>query len=162
MSRFCKQSGKRRPLPRFLRHTKRDTSRALLSIALTNEPETLLKRLQSRAVDTQPTWLRTVAMLCLLLVAFAGTAQAVHVHGQWLPHQQIQADVAVQASQAPSEAACPLCMAMHSALPVVAAVPSTEILAEKAIRVAAVADHVPDEAWHFARFSRPPPAMGTI
>jgi hypothetical protein len=122
----------------------------------------LLKRLQNRALApqpaTQPIWLRTVALFCLLLVAFSGSAQVVHVHGTWLPHQQTQADVAVQSAQAPSEAACQLCVAMHSTLPVAAAVPSTELLADKAIRVAAVADHVPDEAWHFARFSRPPPA----
>jgi hypothetical protein len=98
-------------------------------------------------------------MLCLLLVAFSSSAQAVHVHGQWLPHQQAQVDVAVEASQAPSEAACPLCMAMHSALPVAAAVPSTQLVADMAIRVAAAADFVPNEAWHFARFSRPPPAQ---
>jgi len=98
----------------------------------------LIKRLQNRAVDAQPTWLRRVALLCLLLVAFSGSAQAVHVHGQWLPHQQSQVDIAVDASQAPSEAA-------------------TELVAEKPMRVAATADRVPDETWHFARFSRPPP-----
>ena len=99
-------------------------------------------------------------MLCLLLVAFSGSAQAVHVHGQWLPHQQSQVDVAVDASQAPGEASCPLCVAMHSTLPVAAAVPSTEMVAEKPMRVVAVTDSVPDEAWHFARFSRPPPVVG--
>jgi hypothetical protein len=112
--------------------------------------------------STQPTWLRTVAFFCLLLVAFSGSAQAVHVHGQWLPHQQTQADVAVQSAQAPSEAACQLCVAMHSTLPVAATVPSTELLAQKAIRVVAPADRVPDEAWHFARFSRPPPVVGIV
>jgi len=116
-----------------------------------------MKRLQNRAVDVQPIWLRRVALLCLLLAAFSSTAQAVHVHGQWLPHQQMQASVAVDASQAPTEAACPICVAMHSALPASAAVPATAIVADKAIRVAAAADLVPDEAWHYARFSRPPP-----
>jgi len=118
----------------------------------------LLKRLQNRAVDAQPTWLRRIAVLCLLLVAFSGSAQAVHVHGQWLPHQQTQVDIAVDSSQTPGEASCPLCMAMHSALPVAAAVPATELVAGKPMRITAAADRVPDEAWHFARFSRPPPA----
>jgi len=81
----------------------------------------------------------------------------VHVHGQWLPHQQTQVGIAVDASQSLNEAACPLCVAMHSALPVAATVPATELVADKPMRVAAAADHVPDEAWHFARFSRPPP-----
>ena len=99
-----------------------------------------------------------MALLCLLLVAFSGSAQAVHVHGQWLPHQQTQVGVAVDASQSPSEAACPLCVAMHSALPVAAAVPAAVLVAGMPMRVAAAADRVPDEAWHFARFSRPPPA----
>jgi len=107
-------------------------------------------------------WLQTVAALCLLLVAFSGSAQAVHVHGQWLPHQQTQVDKAVDASQAPSEAACPMCVAMHSALPVAAAAPATETVLGKPMRVAATADRVPDEAWHFARFSRPPPVVGII
>ena len=122
----------------------------------------MTKRLQIRDVDTQPTWLRRAAALCLLLVAFSGSAQAVHVHGQWLPHQQTQVDVAGDASQTPSEAACPLCVAMHSALPVAAAVPATEIVAGQTMRVVATADRVPDEAWHFARFSRPPPVAGII
>ena len=117
----------------------------------------MMKRLQNRAVDAQPVWLRRVALLCLLLAAFSSTAQAVHMHGQWLPHQQSQVSMAVDASQAPSEAACPICVAMHSALPVAAAMPATELVADKPIRVAAAADHVPDEAWHYARFSRPPP-----
>jgi hypothetical protein len=93
-----------------------------------------------------------------LLVAFSSSAQAVHVHGQWLSHQQTQVDVAVEASQAPSEAACPLCVAMHSALPVATADPATEMVVDKPMRAAAMADRAPDEAWHFARFSRPPPA----
>jgi hypothetical protein len=117
-----------------------------------------MKRLQDRAVDAQPTWLRTLAALCLLLVAFSGSAQAVHVHGQWLPHQQAQCDAAVDASQAPAEAGCLLCVAMHSALPVLAAIPATDLVAGKPMRSVAAADRVPDETWHFARFSRPPPA----
>jgi hypothetical protein len=116
-----------------------------------------MKRLQNRAVDAQPTWLRTMALLCLLMVAFSSTAQAVHVHGQWLPHQQSQVDIAVDASQVSGEAACPICVAMHSALPVAAAVPATILVADKPTRMAAAADRVPDETWHFARFSRPPP-----
>ena len=97
--------------------------------------------------------------MCLLLVAFSGSAQAVHVHGQWLPHQDKQIGMAVDASQTPAEAGCLLCVAMHSTLPVAAAVPSTQMVADKAIKVTAAVDRVPDEAWHFARFSRPPPAQ---
>jgi hypothetical protein len=99
-----------------------------------------------------------VALLCLLLVAFSGSAQAVHVHGQWLPHQHFQVDVAVDSSQSLGEAACPLCVAMHSALPVATAAPATSIESTKPMRVVASADRVPDETWHFARFCRPPPA----
>jgi hypothetical protein len=103
-----------------------------------------------------------MAILCLLIVGFVSSAQAAHVHGQWLPHQQTQADAAVNASQTPSEAACPVCVAMHTALPVAAAVPATEMVAEEPMRAPATADRVPDEAWHFARFSRPPPVVGII
>lgn len=115
------------------------------------------KPLKNLAVDSQPTWLRTVAVLCLFLVAFSASAQAVHVHGQLLPHQQAQYDAAIDSSQVPAEAGCLLCVAMHSALPVTAAVPAATLVADKLLPVAAAADRVPDEAWHYARFSRPPP-----
>jgi hypothetical protein len=101
--------------------------------------------------------LRTLAVLCLLLVAFSGSAQAVHMHGQWLPHQQSQVGMAVDTSQLPGEAGCPLCVAMHSALPVEAAVPAAVMVADKPMRAPVAPERVPDEVWHFAGFSRPPP-----
>jgi hypothetical protein len=122
-----------------------------------------LNRLQTRrgmVDDAQPLWRRWLAVACLLVVGFASSAQAVHVHGEFLPHHETRASAAVDASQLPgSEASCLLCVAMHSAMPVSAVAPATEIVAEKRAVVVAAVDRLPDTAWHFAMFSRPPPAV---
>ena len=66
----------------------------------------------------RPIWLRVAAMLCVLLVGVAGIAQAAHIHGEWLPSSAIQVAAHTALSPALAEDACPLCVAMHSALPV--------------------------------------------
>jgi len=99
-----------------------------------------------------------LATACLLLVGFASSAQVVHIHGDWLPHHAAQVGSAADASQLPGgEEHCPLCVAMHSALPVATkTVATTLVLVE--CRLAMVADRLPSSQWHFAMFSRPPPA----
>jgi hypothetical protein len=67
-------------------------------------------------------------------------------------------DHAVITASAPDVDTCQLCVAMHSTLPVADAVPSTVMVADEPLLVADATNHVPDQAWHFARFSRPPPA----
>jgi hypothetical protein len=101
--------------------------------------------------------MRMLAMACLLLVGAVSSAQAVHIHGDWLPHHDAQVSGAADASQLPGgEEHCPLCVAMHSALPV-----STTIAPAGLVLVVctlpAVLDRLPNSQWHFASFSRPPP-----
>jgi hypothetical protein len=107
----------------------------------------------------QPLWQRGLALACLLLTVFASSAQAVHKHGQWLPHHDTQVSSQAEGPQLPEEASCPLCVAMHSALPATAALPETVLLVQEPLLPVAVADAVPDLTWHFARFSRPPPVL---
>ena len=100
-----------------------------------------------------------MAFACLLLVAGASSVQAVHLHGQWLPHQAAQVEAAADGSQLPGgEDRCPLCVAMHSALPVRAHVEPTRLVVMEC-RLAQGVDHAPAAAWHFAMFSRPPPVV---
>jgi hypothetical protein len=100
-----------------------------------------------------------IALACLLLVGAVSTVQAVHVHGEMLPHVSAQVASGANASDLPGgEEHCPLCVAMHSALPVSMRVePVRTLLVE--CRLAQVVDRAPDSQWHFAMFSRPPPVV---
>jgi hypothetical protein len=100
-----------------------------------------------------------LALACLLLVAGASSVQAVHIHGQWLPDHAQKAGPAADASQLPGgEDHCPLCVAMHSALPVSAHLQAGRLLLLESA-TALVVDRAPECAWHFAMFSRPPPVV---
>ncbi len=107
-------------------------------------------------------WLRMLALACVLLVGVASSVQAVHIHGQLLPESAAKAMAPADASQLPGgEEHCPLCIAMHSAMPAVASVvPLHAMLLE--FRSVQAVDHAPDAAWHFALFSRPPPSVETL
>ena len=116
------------------------------------------KRIQRGAgAASQPLWLRMLALACVLLVGIASSAQAVHIHGDLLPHHDAQVQQSVDASQLPgSEASCPLCVAMHSALPVSATTADTTLVLVQ-VTMPTVQDRLPNSLWHFANFSRPPP-----
>ena len=120
----------------------------------------LTKRLQPGAKDyAPPFWLRLVASLCLLLVVGASSAQAAHMHGKLLPNQAAQAGAAADLSQVPGgEDGCPLCMAMHSALPSVMTLQPLQLVLVEC-PVAAAVEHARSAQWHFAMFSRPPPVL---
>lgn len=136
-----------------LRHTKRDWR----SLPF-NHPEHLATRIKRGAMEhTYPVWLRVLALACLLLVAGMSSVQAVHVHGQWLPQHGQLAGPAADGSQAPGgEDHCPLCVAMHWALPVAThVVPARTLLVE--CKLVQRVDRAPEAVWHFAMFSRPPP-----
>ena len=107
---------------------------------------------------SQPTWLRTVALFCVFLLGAASTAQAAHIHGQWLPNNFPEITKHATGPAVSTEDACPLCVAMHSALPAqmpvvapAAAIDAVAVPAQTTTVVAAV--------WHFELFSRPPPAL---
>jgi hypothetical protein len=102
--------------------------------------------------------MRTLALVCLLLVAVASSVQAVHIHGEWLPKATAHAHAQSDAQQGPGgEEHCPLCVAMHSALPASSAI-TVVSAALTASKIAPLAGVTPESPWHFAAFSRPPPA----
>jgi len=106
--------------------------------------------------------MRVLAMLCLLLVGGASSAQAAHIHGQWLPHSAVKAGEPMNAAQVPGgEERCALCMAMHAALPVSIRVEPARTLLVTAT-VAERAERIAEPLWHFAMCSRPPPAAHGI
>ena len=121
----------------------------------------LTKRLQRGAgASTHPYWIRLLATACLLLVGLASSVEAVHIHGDWLPHHAAQVGTQADGSQVPGgEEHCPLCVAMHSTLPVAAKVAPVRLVLV-AVKAVSVVDRLPNSQWHFARFSRPPPVLG--
>jgi hypothetical protein len=103
-----------------------------------------------------------LAAACVLLVGLASSAQVIHIHGQWLPDHDQKVGAPADASQLPGgEEHCPLCVAMHSALPVALQVGPVQMVLVTCRLVSAL-DRAPESQWHFAMFSRPPPAVGKI
>lgn len=103
-------------------------------------------------------WLKAAALFCALLVGIAGIAQAAHIHGDWLPSSAAQASAHVTQSSAMGEDGCPLCVAMHSALPVASfGALVAGLLLE--INLLLASTHEPRSPWYFAAFSRPPPSL---
>ena len=102
-------------------------------------------------------WMRWLALVSLLIIVVASSAQAAHIHGDFLPHHEPHAATQNQSPQAGDEASCPLCVAMHSALPTSANFQATIQLpvTSPAVEVLSRASS-PD--WHFTLFSRPPPS----
>ena len=106
--------------------------------------------------------MRLFALACLLLVSVASSAQVTHIHGQWLPEHAQKLGAPADATQLPGgEEHCPLCMAMHSALPVAQRAAPVQLVVTES-RVATSSDRAPDVLWHFALFSRPPPVLKTL
>ena len=102
-------------------------------------------------------WMRVLTLACLLLGVGASSVQAIHIHGEWLPQNAIHAGSLPNGSQAPGgEEHCPLCVAMHSALPV-AAHANTFLLTLVECKLVQALNHAPETQWHYAMFSRPPP-----
>jgi hypothetical protein len=102
--------------------------------------------------------MRSLALLCAVLVAVIGSVQVVHIHGQWLPHVSAQAEAPASATQLPGdEEHCPLCVAMHAVLPVSMHVEPVPLALADPIAIE-TKDRVAEAPWHYARFGRPPPA----
>jgi hypothetical protein len=105
---------------------------------------------------------RTLAFACLLFIAVVGTVQAVHIHGQWLPGKAAMAGAPADASQLPGgEEHCPLCVAMHSTLPVSNRVQPVRLVVVES-RALPLVGRAPEAQWHFAMFSRPPPPRENV
>ncbi|HEV2578524.1 MAG TPA: hypothetical protein VGU25_15070 [Acidobacteriaceae bacterium] len=113
---------------------------------------------RGRDVGTRPLWLRIAAFVCVLLIAVAGVAQAAHIHGDWLPNSAAQVAAHSPSSSGVGEDACPLCVAMHSALPVTGfGALIVGLLLE--INLLLASSRKPRTLWYFAGFSRPPPSV---
>ena len=112
--------------------------------------QSLLQRGQS---DRQrPMWLRLIAIVCVLVVCAMSTAQVCHTHAEFSLLKQNSRNN----GPAPDDH-CPLCVAMHSALPVALHVAPEPMLQIQALdSVAADAERI--FRWRFEMASRPPPA----
>jgi len=106
----------------------------------------------------RPLWLRVAALLCVLLVSVAGIAQAAHIHGELLPNRAAQVTTHAALNGSTGEDACPLCVAMHSALPV-AGFAALLVGLVLEIDLLLVSTRKPKSLWYFAAFSRPPPSI---
>ena len=119
------------------------------------------KRLQlGTAGHAYPSWLRAIGLFCVVLFSVLSGVQVAHVHGEFLPHHTAQLGAPADASQIPEDS-CPLCMAMHTALPAIASV-TPVILCVDQFKQDIFVDRVPTIDWHFPTFSRPPPPAKSI
>lgn len=111
-----------------------------------------------RAHSRQPRsrWTRAVGIVCLLWILIASSAQAVHVHGG-LRCDAPARFTAAHGPQIPAEECCPLCIAMHSAFPAAVQSHSGLLLLLGERHRSSITSRAPDQLWHFAGFSRPPP-----
>jgi len=115
-----------------------------------------LKSMQSifqRGHDDQrrPLWLRLIAIACLLVVCVMSTAQVSHTHAEFSFLKQNSHN-----RPAPDDH-CPLCVAMHSAMPIALHTTPEPMLQIQALdSVAADAQRI--FRWRFEMASRPPPA----
>ncbi len=100
----------------------------------------------------RPTWLRLVAILSVLVICIASTAQVCHVHAD------ISSATKDSHPTAPGPDHCPLCVAMHSALPATANTAREPVLQIQIVLFKAV-ELERLQRWSFDLFSRPPPVM---
>ena len=111
----------------------------------------------ARFLPSHPLWMRLAAIFSFLLVLVASSAQATHVHGDWLPHSNSQVTVQTDAVLWPAdETSCPLCMAMHSAMPTGMHTGIAGLCAVSC-RIPSLPERVAWRMLYFSLFSRPPP-----
>jgi hypothetical protein len=117
----------------------------------------------------QPLQLRWIALLSLLLLVVMSTAQVCHTHNPPLQQADIHQGTSDQTptnpapSQAPSPTPdhCPLCMALHAAMPASALGAPEPVLLVQALNSPA-ADTPRIVRWHFDLAIRPPPAHAPL
>lgn len=108
--------------------------------------------LQRGQSDQRPTWLRLIAVFCLLMVCVMSTVQVAHNHAESAPLKQGQN----HNGPVPDDH-CPLCVAMHSALPVSMHTPEPILQVHALDPVATNVQRI--FRWRFQLAIRPPPAM---
>lgn len=107
----------------------------------------------------QPLWVRCFAVFAVMLIAAIGTAQAVHIHGDLLPHNKAELHAPAASPQSlGGEERCPLCVAIHMSLPikamqytVIELLSPTLSVQQATVRRATL--------WHSVWRSRPPPVQ---
>ncbi len=118
----------------------------------------MIKQSQSAGfLPAHPLWMRLAAVFSFLLMLVASSAEATHVHGDWLPHTHFGVALQANAVAWPAdEANCPLCMAMHSAVPT-GVQANAESLSFACCRTPSFPDPIARRMLRFSLFSRPPP-----
>ena len=102
-------------------------------------------------------WTRWTVLVCALLFGVVTTAQAAHLHRP-APHEHRLQAPAADTQGGDDEEHCPLCVAIHPALPVeLQVVPAPALVIERLESPAE--NRVAPTVWHFARFGRPPPRL---
>ena len=123
----------------------------------------------------RPLWLRLFAVFCVGLIGLGSTVQVCHAHTDAFEASLLEVRVAGPAhasvgaattpmskpdSESRSTVNCPLCVAMHSALPVADALPQVAMVAlARLTREADGIDRI--FSWRFEMASRPPPVERT-
>ena len=116
---------------------------------------TMRNELQPGRSAQRPTWLRLIGVLCLLLICIASTAQVCHTH------LESAAMTKGSGQNVPSPDHCPLCVAMHSALPATAnSAPEPLLQVQAVLFKAAESNRL--QRLSFDLFSRPPPAASSL
>jgi hypothetical protein len=92
----------------------------------------------------------------MLLLLFGSTAQVAHHHAGDLPLSKSSQQKAPAPHQKDAESLCPLCIAMHSALPVAAPVAQVPVALAHEVDTALPASRYVS-LWTFELFGRPPP-----
>ncbi len=105
----------------------------------------------ARRLKSGPAWVRLLATVCLVMVVLLSTAQVCHVHANALSKQGSR-----QGDTTPEDH-CPLCVAMHSALPADIHV-EPELLVSVRVLDSVAADAERMFRWRFEMASRPPPS----
>jgi hypothetical protein len=118
--------------------------------------QSFFKRGQSD--QQRPTWLRFVAMVCVLMLYVASTAQVCHMHGQPGKDSQSSRDSRDSKQAVPDN--CPLCVAMHSALPA-AGHSAPEPLQQVQVALLRAVQMQQMQRWSYEWFSRPPPVLSS-
>ncbi len=98
---------------------------------------------------------RLIAVMCALVICLASTAQACHSHAD------LSSGTSKNSQQnAPAPDHCPLCVAMHSALPATLNAASEPVLEIQRVTFKAV-ELERLQRWSFELFSRPPPVVSS-
>jgi hypothetical protein len=122
--------------------------------------QSFFKRGQSD--QQRPMWLRLVAMACLLVLYVASTAQVCHMHGALggQPGKDSQNSRDSRDSKQAVPDNCPLCVAMHSALPATAHTAPEPVRQVQLVLPGTVQmQHM--QRWSYELFSRPPPVISS-